>query len=85
MTLYDRNNPACDVLYELIFRTRLEEAPHLFYEPDKVKVPINKEDITTVYKLRQTDSDSTKEPRSHRLNMTMVTYNVNGELTSISK
>ena len=66
MTLHDRNNPACDVLYDLIFRNRLEEAPHLFYESDKVKIPINKEDITTIYKLRKTDTDTSEEPRSHR-------------------
>ena len=66
MTLHDGNHPACNVLHSLIFRTRLETVPRLFYDSQSTQIPINKEDITTVYKLRATDSDITKEPRSHR-------------------
>ena len=57
--------------------------PHLFYESQSTKVPITNEDITTKYKLRETDTDLTKEPRSHRLNITYVAYSASGILQDI--
>ena len=44
------------MLHELIYRKRYEEVPRLFYDGEKQKIPINREDITTVYKLRETDT-----------------------------
>ena len=48
-----------------------------------VTVPIKNEDITTVYKLRESDIDATRDPRSHRLNMTFVAFSLNGHLRDI--
>ena len=58
LTLHSKDHPACQVLYELIYsnRKRYEEVPRLFYDREKQKIPINREDITTVYKLRETDT-----------------------------
>ena len=58
LTLHAKDHPACQVLYELIYsnRKRYEEVPRLFYDREKQKIPINREDITTVYKLRETDT-----------------------------
>ena len=56
LALHARDHPACKVLHELIYRKRYEEVPRLFYDGEKQKIPINREDITTVYKLRETDT-----------------------------
>ena len=48
------------MLHELIYRKRYEEVPRLFYDGEKQKIPINREDITTVYKLRESDTGMDK-------------------------
>ena len=83
LTLHDGNHPTCRILHSLIFLQRFPEVPHLFYESQSTKVPITNEDITTKYKLRETDTDLTKEPRSHRLNITYVAYSASGILQDI--
>ena len=60
LALHARDHPACKVLHELIYRKRYEEVPRLFYDGEKQKIPINREDITTVYKLRETDTGMDK-------------------------
>ena len=83
LTLHDGNHPACRILHSLVFLQRFPEVPHLFYESQSTKVPITNEDITTKYKLRETDTDLTQEPRSHRLNITYVAYSTSGLLQEV--
>ena len=69
LTLHDiddvsRDTSPCAVLHNLIFVQRYQVVPHLFYESKTTQVPIINEDITTVYKLRETDQVDSKKARS---------------------
>lgn len=81
LTLHTGSHPSCAVLHNLIFLQRYHEVPHVFYESGTTQVPIKNEEISTVFKLRQSDIDS--EPRSHRLNITYVSWKLDGNLENI--
>ena len=87
LTLHDGDHPTCAVLHTLMFQQRYVEVPHVFYESTSTQVPIKNEDITTVYKLLDRDPETTqddpKDPRSHRLNMTFISFSLEGQLTDI--
>jgi hypothetical protein len=82
LTLHNGDHPTCKVLHELRTRDRVEEVPFMFFGSQATQVPIRREDITTMYKLRETDTDS-KEPRSPRLNITVVSFSAEGTLLNI--